>query len=48
MKVNDIAMICAKLPVALIEFQTALYTRASGGVKCQGAALRVTTLMGGI
>jgi hypothetical protein len=48
MKFNDITMIHAKSPVGLIEFQTTLYTRASDGdTKCQGAALRVTTLIGG-
>jgi len=48
MKFNDITMIHAKSPVGLTEFQTALYTSASdGGMKCQAAALRGTTLMGG-
>jgi hypothetical protein len=47
MKFNDITMIHAKPPVGLIEFQTALYMSASdGGMKCQGSALRGTTLMG--
>jgi hypothetical protein len=48
MKFNDITLIHSNLPVVFIEFQTTLCTRASGSVKCQGAALRVATLMGGI